>query len=123
MIRIDENALICDMAETYHIYDCRALPARLFAIYAVGLGRDSRIKRKILNQQCTDELMLQAMAVDCLRTLVWFQTKDGQKGKNRPPSVLDSLMEKPEEKAEKQVRGFTSGAEFEMYRKRLIESR
>ncbi|MBO7722484.1 MAG: hypothetical protein J6S27_01735 [Thermoguttaceae bacterium] len=31
MVREDETALICDLAETYHILDWRALPLRTAA--------------------------------------------------------------------------------------------
>lgn len=30
---------------------------------------------------------LLAMVVNCLRILIWFKTKDGQKGKNRPQMI------------------------------------
>lgn len=32
MIRADEDALVCDLAETYHIYNYRQLPARQVAV-------------------------------------------------------------------------------------------
>ena len=40
----DEDALVCDMAETYHIFDYRALPLFLAARLACGLREDSRSK-------------------------------------------------------------------------------
>lgn len=46
MIALDEGALTCDMAETYHIYDMRALPVETLAVLACGLREDSRIKLK-----------------------------------------------------------------------------
>ena len=46
MIRFDEDALICDLAETYHIYDYRSLPVKLVATLSAGLRDDSRIKLK-----------------------------------------------------------------------------
>ena len=51
MISVDRNALICDMAETYHIYDLRGLPARTLATLAFGLRADSRIKMRLSDQQ------------------------------------------------------------------------
>ena len=51
MIDLDEDALICDFAETYHIYDYRSLPASMAATLAVGLRDDSRIKRKIIQEE------------------------------------------------------------------------
>ena len=44
MLRVDENALICDLAEVYNIYDYRSLPPTRAAAFAVGLRNDSRIK-------------------------------------------------------------------------------
>ena len=36
--------------------------------------------------------------MDRLSTLVWFQTKDGVKGRNRPKSIVESMTRKEEEK-------------------------
>ncbi len=47
MIAFDEQALICDLAETYQIYDYRSLPVRLVATLSAGLRNDSRIKQKM----------------------------------------------------------------------------
>ena len=41
MMAADEDALACDIAETYGIYDMRALPAGRLAVLAVGLREDS----------------------------------------------------------------------------------
>ena len=46
MLVLDEDALICDMAETYHIYDIKSLPLPYLATLASGLGMDSRIRLK-----------------------------------------------------------------------------
>lgn len=43
MMNISEDALICDLAETYHIYDMRSLPLRTVATLSAGLREDSRI--------------------------------------------------------------------------------
>lgn len=37
MVAVDEEALICDFAETYNILDWRELPCRTAAILASGL--------------------------------------------------------------------------------------
>ena len=65
MISVDEEALICDFAETYHIYDYRSLPARRAATFAVGLRDDSRIKMKMAGMNVSmDSIMIAAIA-DC----------------------------------------------------------
>jgi len=37
MLELDEDALVCDLAETYGIYNYRSLPATLVATFSVGL--------------------------------------------------------------------------------------
>ena len=58
MISLDESALICDFAETYHILDYRALPLKLAAVLACGLRDDSRIKMKLAGMKLNPETML-----------------------------------------------------------------
>ena len=115
MIRTDEDALICDLAETYHVLDYKALPAMLVASLVVGLRDDSRIKMKLSGAKAPLEIVLLASAVDRLSMLVWFQTKDAEKGRNRPKSLLSILY--PEEKNNS---AFTSGEDFIRARNALI---
>ena len=96
MIRTDENALICDFAETYHILDYRALSLKTAAALASGLSENSRIMMKITGQRIDTKTALLAGILDRLTTLVWFQTVDGHKGRNRPESVLARLNKEPE---------------------------
>ena len=91
MIKIDENALICDLAETYHIYNYRQLPPSMVAIFAIGLRDDSRIKMKLSNSKVPPNIMLLAGIIDKLNILIWQNTEDGRKGRNKPKSILDEL--------------------------------
>src|SRR5690625_6008798 len=111
MIKLDEDALICDLAETYQIYDYRQLSPLKIAVFSVRLREESRIKMKINGQSVSMETLLLAGISDRLSTLVWFQTEDGQKGKNRPPSLVKMLTNK-EEKSDKDVISFSSGKDF-----------
>ena len=120
MINTDEEALICDLAETYHIYDYRQLPPQKVAVFALGLRDDSRIKMKISGQVAPIERLLLAGISDRLSTLVWFQTEDGQKGKNRPTMLAD-LLTNNNAKSEKEVITFDSGEDFIKVRNRLLE--
>ena len=117
MIKEDENALICDFAETYHIYDYKALKPMQAAIYAVGLPSGSRIKRKLAGQKVTDEVMLLSCIADSLRLLVWFKTQDGQKNINRPASILQELVGEKDEYAE-----YSSIEAYEAARARMMEN-
>lgn len=115
MIRTDENALICDLAETYLIYDYKQLPPNKVAIFAIGLRDDSRIKIKLSGSKVSPEILLLAGIVDRLSLVLWTKTKDAQKGRNRPKSVLDSMYKK-----ETDVSAFASGKEFEEERQRIL---
>ena len=119
MIKQDEDALICDLAETYRIYDYRQLPLLQVAVFAYGLRDDSRIKKIISNQVISLDTLLFASMVDRLSLSLWLQTKDGQKGTNRPNSIVDHLTKK-EEKDEKDYLVFESGEDFEKYREKLL---
>ena len=46
MLALDKDAFICDMAETYHLYDIKSVPLPYLATLASGLGMDSRIRLK-----------------------------------------------------------------------------
>lgn len=115
MISVDRNALICDMAETYHIYDLRGLPARTLATLAFGLRADSRIKMRLSDQQLRVNTILLAAIADRLGLLVWAQTEDGRRGRNRPQSIIDALTG-----AEDAPQGYSTPEEFEAERRRII---
>ena len=91
MIKKDEDALICDFAETYNIYDYKSLPLKMVGSLALGLRDNSRIKMAMTGSQASSEVMLMAAMVDRLSLLVWMKTKDAEKGKNKPKSILESM--------------------------------
>lgn len=121
MIKTDEDALICDLAETYQIYDYRQLPVHLVAVFAFGLKDNSRIKMKLNEQTVPMETILLASISDKLSTLIWFQTEDGQKGKNRPFSLVDLFTNKNNRETKKDVIVFNSGEDFVDQRQRLLK--
>ena len=111
MISADKDALICDMAETYGIFDYRALPASTLATLAVGLRDDSRIKMHLVGVKLPRRDLLLAAAVDRLSLLLWINSEDGKYGKNRPPSLLDSIYGLDQN--DNQVEAFESADEYE----------
>ena len=122
MINLDEDALICDLAETYQIYDYEQLPPLSVAVFSCGLRDDSRIKMKLSGQSVPLDTLLLGTISDSLKTLVWFQTEDGQKGKNRPISIINLLTNKKEKSQQQEdVIVFNSGEDFEQRRKRIME--
>lgn len=121
MIDLDEDALICDLAETYQVYDYKQLPLQTVAVFAYGLKDDSRIKQLLSDQIAPVERVLLASMVDRLSMLLWIQSKDGQKGVNRPASIADQLIKRDQsENDEKDYLVFESGEDFENYRKALL---
>lgn len=118
MIQTDEDALVCDLAETYHLYDYKQLPLTVVAVFAYGLRENSRIKMALSGQRINLDQMLLASMVDRLSWLVWAQSKDASKGHNRPKSILDILTTKADQS---EARTFVSGEDFEAARQNIID--
>ena len=110
MLNTDRDAVICDLAETYHVFDMGSLPARTVAILVCGLGRNSRIKQKLAGVNYTAELLIQAAILDQLRFLIWSKTKDAQHNRNKPESILQKIIS---QKKEKDVISFETGEDFD----------
>lgn len=110
----DEDALVCDLAETYGIYDWRSFPVTLVATLATGLREDARINLKLSGQPFPLNLTLLASAVDRLGLLWWSKTEDGQKNKNRPPSILERMIPQPQNDNAMTIE------EFDEWRKKFI---
>lgn len=116
MINIDEDALVCDLAETYHIYDYKSLPCKKVGIFACGLRNDSRIMMRISGSSITIEQMMLASIVDNTRMNAWLQSSDAVSGSNKPSSLLAKLLN---EEKEDDIVAFVSGQEFDDEWRRL----
>ena len=114
MMRLDRDALICDLAETYHIYDLRAVPVATLARLCCGLRENSRIKMKMSGAKMPFETLLMVAILDELRWLKWSKTKDAQKNRKAPKSMLNKILN------EEKVTSFATAEEFE---KRLADIR
>ncbi|MCC8181524.1 MAG: DUF5361 domain-containing protein [Clostridiales bacterium] len=112
MLASDRDALACDLAETYGIYDMRALPVSTLATLAAGLREDSRIKLKLSGARVGPDTLLLAAIADRLSLLVWSRTEDAQKGCNRPASIVDALTGKQQHQ-DRDVMVFDSPEAFE----------
>lgn len=111
MISEDRDALICDLAETYGIYDMKALPVSTLATLSVGLREDSRIKMKQAGRKISRIEMLLAAALDRLSMLWWSKTEDAKQNANRPVSILSILMGSAQ--PESDVESFDTAEEYE----------
>ncbi len=112
--------LVCDLAETYHVLDPFALPARRLAVLACGLRGDSRVVMKLTGRRAPERDLLLAAALDRLSLLVWAKTKDAVKGRNRPDSVLSLYL--GEERA-KEKYSLDSAEAFEAFRASFFHSK
>lgn len=116
MLSFDRRAVICDLAETYHIYDYRALPVMTLAALVSGLRPDSRIKLKMANikETSSEVLLIQIFDILQLMRYQWFATK-----KDAPPKLLtDTLIGKapevPDEKRDKVLEEILAAAQRDM---------
>lgn len=119
MIKTDESALICDLAETYHIYDYRSLPLKMVATFSVGLRENSRIKMVLANIKYSFDTMLLAAILDNLNRTSWAMSKEAQEGADRPQSIVNRLLGIAEDN-DSDAMIFDSGEAFEEMRKRIL---
>ena len=117
MIATDKDALKCDLAETYGIYDYRSLPASMVATFSVGLRDNSRIKTKIREETVPTDTLLLGMIYDNIsRVLVELGTIEN-------PKFITSILLGGEEQREKEsgFKSFDSVESFEQERARITE--
>lgn len=117
MIHTDESALICDFAETYNIYDYKALPVSLLAVLSCGLRSNSRIKMKMDGLPSEFDNMLLSVIADGINTIVWM-ISDGSS--DRPGSIFSALSGKDDD-ADSKSMAFDSPETYEAERKRLLQ--
>lgn len=112
MLATDEDALICDFAEVYHVLDYRALDLSLAATLAAGLAPDSRSMRALSGAKVPTALLLLASIADSAAFLAWAQTEDAAKNRNRPQSLVQAMTGKAPEEEAKKIKTFRSGDDF-----------
>lgn len=114
MIAFDENALICDLAETYQVFDYRSLPARLVATLSSGLRESSRIKTRMRGEKVSYVESLLALIYDALNSAFW--SGDGE----TPKSMYDRLNGFEPIEPPKPCKGYDTVEEYERERERLL---
>lgn len=107
MMEFDEAALICDLAETYHIYDYRSLPVQLVATLSAGLRDDSRIKMRFAGVPASQDTLLLAAIADRVEMFRYGFSDQ----KSKPPElILETIYGKASANG---VQGFDTAEEFE----------
>lgn len=118
MLRVSEDDLICDFAETYGIYDLWGWPLDLVATLACGLRDNSRIKMRLANSRTDLQTALLARLCDDTSFLAWSKTKDAQHNKHRPKSMVALLLEKEKPS---NVMAFDDAEEWEQMRASILK--
>lgn len=101
--------MICDLAETYCIYDYEQLPLYKVAIFVCGLREDSRTKMFLNGMKINLNQLLLAYAVDSLMYLVWTKTEDAANGINMPEKISSILLGKEDTE---DIRAFDNEEDF-----------
>lgn len=118
IIRENEAELICDFAEYYHLLNYRGLPLNLVVTLLFGLRDESRIKMKLSGATVSFNQMLFASIADSLNFIAWTKTKDAEANRNRPSSIIKSILKKDDEKKNEV---FASAEAFEKARAELLK--
>lgn len=66
MIGQEKNLIICDLAETYQIYDYHRVPVKMLGALVSGLGPDTRIGMKLSGRKAPMDVVLLAKIYDGL---------------------------------------------------------
>lgn len=119
MLSKDEDALICDLAETYNVYDYESLPVQRVATLAIGLRGDSRIVMKMTGAVFNRTDFILSLIADYTALNVWMKTKDGHHGRNRPKPLREIFSNANKEK---DVVTFDTPEEFELARQEILRS-
>ena len=105
MVSIYENEFICDMAETYHVFDYEALPVDLLVVLACGLRDNSRTKLKISGVKHIPLELVIPQIFDQILLL-----RCGLSGQKKVPTLMTEFMTQ-EDKPSESV-SFKSGSDF-----------
>lgn len=109
--------MMCDFAETYHIYNIKSLSVNQTAIFLYGLRDNSRVKMKLAGRDYDFDRFVLTAIFDKLQWLCWAQSEDGKHNRNRPQLLTEMLTRK--ESAD--TVAFESGEEFEERRRELLK--
>lgn len=101
--------MICDLAETYHIFNYRELPVRILAALVSGLRANSRVTMAMTGAKVPDDIAILSIIYDRLTQWVWMNSEDGRRNRNRPASLYEQLTKDHEPELEV----FDSGEEFD----------
>lgn len=86
----------------------------LLVTLVTGLRADTRTMMAISGQSLTLNEFLMATIIDRLNLLLWTKTKDAEKGRNRPKSIIDSFTKNTD------ISSFKNKEDFERTKEKII---
>lgn len=105
--------MICDLAETYHLFDYRKYKPSLIAVLVSGLKEDSRLNHAINGGFSISSNTLLSIIADYCSLIWWSRTDDGLNNRNRPKSITQKSLNVHEEKKKNGAyMKFSSAEEF-----------
>lgn len=120
---MDRKSLVCDLAETYGIFDFKGVPVPLLGTLVAGLRDDSRIGRKINGVHGSTVELLLAELIDSVNALVYGLL--AEEGTQRPESRKAWFIagQKEDKELEKEYESFATGEAFKARRAELLGKR
>ena len=110
-----KDAMLCDFAQYYGIYQIDVFPARYIATLAVGLPLDSRVKGVFAGLEDQPPVGVSVLKVfDAVQNLAYAIAG----GKEAPTSAINAYI-----RHENATDGYSSGAEFERARNAILEKK
>lgn len=106
-----EDALICDFAEYYGIYNYKSLPVRYLATLATGLRADSRVKGELMGVEQPPVGIMLVRVYDVINKLAWSIAGDG----DMPADAINVFLT-----GEKTEDGYQNGEDFEQARRAIL---
>lgn len=124
MLKTDKDALVCDFAETYGVFDLGSLPVKTVAALAFGLGDSSRIKMKMAGLKVPTNTLLLAHIADSLSYIKWTKTQAAVDAPNKPPRrLVNDLLGIGQPEDAGTCKGFESADAFEAAREKILRSK
>lgn len=109
------DEVVCDLAETYHIYDYHAIPAHTLAVLVAGLDENSRVQKRLSGVNVAPGTLLLAGIFDDLNALLW--NGKGSKPKRIMPTFLTNENDNTSDGAQR----FDDPEDFEKRRAEIFE--
>lgn len=102
--------MVCDLAETYNIFDYERLPVKRVAVFVCGLRENARVWKKMGYDDI--DRKLQILMYDRINWIAWTKTEAAQNG-GTPPEPLFSKIYGEKTESPDDTRRFESPEQFQ----------